>query len=170
MRIVLVHPQIPPNTGNVARLCAATRIPLHLVEPLGFEISDRQLKRAGLDYWEHLDLHLHASLDEALGGIPEERLFFFSKKAEPSYVEAEFGEDCALVFGNETQGLPKRVFERYPQRLWRIPIFHPGVRSLNLSSAVAIAAYEALRQGGKLESLTQSRQDAKKSAKQKKAD
>ncbi len=150
MRIILVHPQIPPNTGNVARLCAATRIALHLVEPLGFEISDRQLKRAGLDYWQHLKLQLHASLEEALSEIPEERLFFFSKKAAPSYVEAEFGEGSALVFGNETQGLPERLFEKHPDRFWRIPIFHPGVRSLNLSSAVAIAAYEALRQTGRL--------------------
>ncbi len=161
MRIVLVHPQIPPNTGNVARLCAATRIGLHLVKPLGFEISDRQLKRAGLDYWEHLKLHQHNSLQEALRGLPEERLFFFSKKAGPSYVEAEFGEDSVLVFGNETRGLPEWVFEKYADRLWRIPIFHPGVRSLNLSSAVAIAAYEALRQTGSLGSFAPRRQDAK---------
>ena len=161
MRIILVHPQIPPNTGNVARLCAATRIPLHLVEPLGFEISDRRLKRAGLDYWEHLQLHRHASLEEALGEVSEERLFFFSKKAGPSYVEANFGEDCVLVFGNETQGLPGGLVEKHPRRFFRIPILHPGVRSLNLSSAVAIAAYEALRQTGRLRGFAPSRKVAK---------
>lgn len=150
MRVVLIEPQIPPNTGNVARLCAATGLPLHLVEPLGFQISDRHLRRAGLDYWEFLDLHLHASLEELLEEIPSAGLRFFSKKAERPFVECCFGADDTLVFGSETKGLPDRLWNRYPESFWRIPIFHPGVRSLNLSSAVSIVTYEALRQQGRL--------------------
>lgn len=150
MRIALIHPQIPPNTGNVARLCAATRTPLHLVRPLGFKISDRHLKRAGLDYWDLLDLTLHDGLESFLAAVRHSSLVFFSKKAGPSYVEADLSGDVTLVFGSETGGLPPVLWERFPQRFWRIPLLHPGVRSLNLSSAVAVAAYEALRQQGRL--------------------
>ncbi|HSR70677.1 MAG TPA: tRNA (cytidine(34)-2'-O)-methyltransferase [Acidobacteriota bacterium] len=152
MRIALVHPQIPPNTGNVARLCAATRTPLHLVRPLGFKISDRHLKRAGLDYWEFLDLIVHDDLESFLAAVPETSLAFFSKKAGPSYVRADLSGDVTLVFGSETEGLPRELWDRFGRRFWRIPLLHPGVRSLNLSSAVAAAAYEALRQQKRLNS------------------
>ncbi|MDA2926521.1 tRNA (cytidine(34)-2'-O)-methyltransferase [Acidobacteria bacterium AH-259-G07] len=151
MHVVLVEPQIPPNTGNVARLCAATQIPLHLVGRLGFRITDRHLKRAGLDYWDCVQIHRHKSIRQFLGGIPPSCLFFFSKKGQESYVNAAFQENDFLVFGSETKGLPAWIFERYPQRIWRIPIFHPEVRSLNLASAVSIVVYEALRQIGKLQ-------------------
>jgi len=147
-KVVLVEPRIPPNTGNVARLCAAVKIPLHLVGPLGFELTDRHLKRAGLDYWDLVDIHRHPCLEDFLSGTPASTLHFFSKKAGPSYVEAQFGlEDC-LIFGSETEGLPEWLFESYRDRFWRIPIFEQGVRSLNLASAVAIVTYEVLRQNG----------------------
>lgn len=150
MQIVLVEPEIPPNTGNVARLCAATQLPLHLVGKLGFQITDRHLKRAGLDYWEWVQVHRHESAQEFFECIPAERLFFFSKRAEETYVNATFHEDDFLVFGGETKGLPQWIFDQYSDRFWRIPIFHRQVRSLNLAGAVSIVVYEALRQMGKL--------------------
>lgn len=150
MNIVLIEPQIPPNTGNIARLCAAVEATLHLVGPLGFRLSDRYLRRAGLDYWEYLRLKRHSSLDEFLEDIPRDQLHFFSKRAHNNYLEASFAADDYLVFGSETAGLPGRLFEEYPERFLRIPVFHPRVRSLNLSSSVAIATYEALRQAGSL--------------------
>ena len=150
MQVVLVEPEIPPNTGNVARLCAATQLPLHLVGKLGFQITDRHLKRAGLDYWEWVQIHRHESAQRFFEGIPTDRLFFFSKRAEKTYVNAAFQENDFLVFGSETKGLPQWIFDRYSDRIWRIPIFHPKVRSLNLAGAVSIVVYEALRQIGKL--------------------
>ena len=152
MQVVLVEPEIPPNTGNVARLCAATQLPLHLVGQLGFQITDRHLKRAGLDYWEWVQIHRHESTQEFFEGISPRRLFFFSKRGEKSYVNATFQENDFLVFGSETKGLPQWILERYSERMWRIPIFHPQVRSLNLAGAVSIVVYEALRQIGKLSS------------------
>ena len=151
MQVVLVEPQIPPNTGNIARLCAATRTPLHLVGSLGFRLTDRHLRRAGLDYWVHVDLHRHVSLQDFLKDLPACRLCFFSKKAKRGYLEAAFREDAYLIFGSETHGLPAWLFQQYPQRFFRIPIFHPGVRSLNLATSVAVALYEALRQTGRLQ-------------------
>lgn len=150
MHVVLVEPQIPPNTGNVARLCAATKITLHLVGELGFEITDRRVKRAGLDYWKHVQIEHHSSLKQFLGGIQATRLFFFSTKGKRSYVQAHFQEEDFLIFGSETSGLPEWILEQYSGGVFRIPILCPGVRSLNLSNAVSIIAYEALRQTGKL--------------------
>jgi tRNA (cytidine/uridine-2'-O-)-methyltransferase len=152
MQIVLVHPQIPPNTGNVGRLCAAVRLPLHLVEPLGFDISDRHLKRAGLDYWEYVQLYRHSSLRHFLEGIPASSLHFFSKKAQVLYTEITYKDGDYLVFGSETKGLPGWLFDTYPGRFRRIPIFEKKVRSLNLSNSVAIITYEALRQLGRCNS------------------
>ena len=126
MQVVLVEPEIPPNTGNVARLCAATQLPLHLVGKLGFQITDRHLKRAGLDYWEWVQIHRHESAQKFFEGIPTDRLFFFSKRAEKTYVNAAFQEDDFLVFGSETKGLPKWIFERYSDRIWRIPNLPPA--------------------------------------------
>lgn len=150
MNIVLVEPRIPPNTGNVARLCAAVEATLHLVGPLGFRLTDRHLRRAGLDYWEHVKLKRHLSLNAFLRDIPTEQLHFFSKKAAKNYLDANFSSGDYLVFGNETAGLPNRLFEVYPERFLRIPIFRPEIRSLNLASSVAIVTYEALRQAGRL--------------------
>ena len=149
--IVLVQPQIPPNTGNIARTCAATGTELHLVGPLGFEISDRYLKRAGLDYWPYVDLHYHDSIDtfqtyhQRCGG----RWIGFSVKGSCSYVRFQFQSDDWLLFGRETTGLPLTVLSACAATLY-IPMSQPGVRSLNLSVSVAVGLFEARRQLGYL--------------------
>lgn len=148
--IVLVEPEIPPNTGNIARLCAATGSALHLVGKLGFAIDDKHLKRAGLDYWGHVDLHRWESLQELRQAFPEGRWWLTSKKAAKSYAEVHFCPGDFILFGKETQGLPDELLGQYPDRTIRIPIFCPGVRSLNLSTAAGIVLYEALRQDGRL--------------------
>jgi tRNA (cytidine/uridine-2'-O-)-methyltransferase len=144
LHVVLVEPQIPPNAGNVARLCAATGCALHLVEPLGFSIDDRALKRAGLDYWPAVDLRVHASLEELLATFPPERMWFLSTRARNAYSDVPFAPGDALVFGKETAGLPAELLERYPERALRIPMRAGLVRSLNLSTAVGIVTYAAL--------------------------
>lgn len=143
LHIVLVEPQIPPNTGNVARLCAATGCALHLVEPLGFSIDDRALKRAGLDYWASLEVVIHPSLAAALAHFAR-RAWFFSTRGGERYDRAEFGFGDALFFGKETEGLPKSLLDDFPARALRIPMRRGAVRSLNLSTSVGIAAYAAL--------------------------
>jgi tRNA (cytidine/uridine-2'-O-)-methyltransferase len=143
-RVVLVEPEIPPNTGSVARTCAATQSPLHLIEPLGFRIDDRSLKRAGIDYWHLVDVHTHPSFDAFVGEYPATRLHFLSSEAERSYLEADFQPGDALVFGKESVGLPRELLKAHPERVWGIPT-SGEVRSLNLSNAVAIVLFEALR-------------------------
>jgi tRNA (cytidine/uridine-2'-O-)-methyltransferase len=149
MQVVLFEPEIPPNTGSVARLCAATLTPLHLIEPLGFKIDDKHLKRAGLDYWEFVDLCVHPSWDDFLRTAAPKKLRFFSKRAAKSYTSVRYSDDDFLVFGPETRGLPQRILNDDPERALRIPMMGAGVRSLNLSNAVSIVLYEALRQLGK---------------------
>jgi tRNA (cytidine/uridine-2'-O-)-methyltransferase len=149
VQIVLFEPEIPPNTGSVARLCAATLTPLHLIEPLGFKIDDKHLKRAGLDYWEFVDLRVHASWQHFLDAAAPENLWFFSKRATKSYTATRYQEEDFLVFGPETRGLPREILDTHPERALRIPMAGAGVRSLNLSNAVSIALYEALRQLGR---------------------
>lgn len=149
MQVVLFEPEIPPNTGSVARLCAATLTPLHLIEPLGFQIDDKHLKRAGLDYWEFVDLQVHKSWDDFLRTAAPKKLLFFSKRAATSYTSVRYSDDDFLVFGPETRGLPLRILDDDPERALRIPMMGTGVRSLNLSNAVSIVLYEALRQLGK---------------------
>ena len=149
MHVVRYQPEIPPNTGSVARLCAATLTPLHLIEPLGFKIDDKHLKRAGLDYWEFVDLHVHNSWEQFLKKRTGKRLLYFSKKAPRSYTQVSFAEDDYLVFGPETRGLPEEWIALNAKRALRIPMMGTGVRSLNLSNAVAIVLYEGLRQLGK---------------------
>lgn len=149
MHVVLYQPEIPPNTGSVARLCAATLTPLHLIEPLGFKIDDKHLKRAGLDYWEFVDLHVHNSWQQFLEKSAGKRLLYFSKKASRSYTQVSFAQDDYLVFGPETRGLPEEWIALNAERALRIPMMGRGVRSLNLSNAVAIVLYEGLRQLGK---------------------
>lgn len=146
LRVVLVEPEIPPNTGNIARMCAATGSELHLVEPMGFTISDAKLKRAGLDYWDSIHPVVHPSLASFLEGRDPARLFLFSTGATRSYLEADYAPGDALVFGAETRGLPDSLLEQFPDRVYGIPIRTDHVRSLNLSSAAAIVVYEALRQ------------------------
>lgn len=145
MHIVLVEPEIPANTGNIARTCAVTGTSLHLVKPLGFSTEDKHLKRAGLDYWHHLDLHYHDSLDELLASYPDKRFWFFTTRTNRSFHKVSYHIDDFIVFGKETAGLPKELLERYPDNCVRIPMLNT-VRSLNLSNSVAIAVFEALRQ------------------------
>jgi len=143
---VLVCPEIPPNTGSIARLCAASGAHLHLVEPLGFELSDKRLKRAGLDYWPSVGLSVHTSFEAIEAIFPRERMVLFSSHATHSYAAEAYAPGTALVFGRETKGLGPELVGRYADRLVWIP-FRPGtVRSINLANAVSIALYEALRQ------------------------
>jgi len=148
--IVLIEPEIPPNTGNIARLSAATGTVLHLVGKLGFSLDDKHLRRAGLDYWDAVDVRRWESLDELQAAYPQGRFWYTSKKARLSYAEAEYRTGDFLVFGKETLGLPEELLERHPDRTIRIPIFSPIVRSLNLSTSAGIVLYEALRQNGRL--------------------
>lgn len=143
--VVLVEPEIPQNAGNIARTCAATGCVLHLVRPLGFEISDKQLKRAGLDYWHLVDVRVHDNIEEIFAAYPQGRYFFFTTKARRTYAEAEYREGDFLVFGKETKGLPEELLVSRPESCVRIPI-RAESRSLNLSNAVAIAVFEGLRQ------------------------
>ncbi|MBM2804634.1 MAG: putative tRNA (cytidine/uridine-2'-O-)-methyltransferase [Deltaproteobacteria bacterium] len=149
MHVVLLEPEIPPNTGSVARLCAATLTPLHLIEPLGFKIDDKHLKRAGLDYWQFVDLQVHKSWNDFLRTAKPARLLYFTKKVERSYTTARYDDQDYLVFGPETRGLPAEMLAANAERLFRIPMMGSGVRSLNLSNAVSIVLYEGLRQLGK---------------------
>lgn len=149
MNVVLLEPEIPPNTGNIARLCAATRSTLHLIEPFGFKLDDKQLKRAGLDYWEHLDWHRWVGWQDFQKQLPAgARLWLVESLGGRHYTEVEYRPDDYLVFGRETAGLPKGILEQYRDCWLRIPMFHAGVRSLNLSNCVALVLYEALRQQG----------------------
>ncbi len=147
LRIVLVHPEIAPNTGNIARLCVCNSLQLHLVHPLGYLISDKTLKRAGMDYWQHLDLVEHQNLDAFLEALPPDaRLRWFSTKSEVAHWDIDYRSDDWLVFGAESKGLPDRLRILHPEGWVQIPMGGGFVRSLNLSSSVAIGAYEALRQ------------------------
>lgn len=152
LRVVLVHPQIPPNTGNVARTCAATGTELHLVGPLGFEISDRYLKRAGLDYWPYVNFHYHDSLDAFKAMYQQQggRWIGFSTSGKYSYVKFQYQADDWILLGSETLGLPSEVLEACHATV-RIPMAQPGVRSLNLSVSAAVGLFEARRQLGYLE-------------------
>ena len=146
LNIVMVEPEIPQNTGNVARTCAATGARLHLVKPMGFEIDDKKLKRAGLDYWHLLDITYYESLDEFMEIHKDDTMFYFTTKAPRAYTEVDFPDDVYLLFGKETKGLPESLLaEHYDDRCVRIPMIDEA-RSLNLSNAVAIATYEFLRQ------------------------
>jgi len=144
--IVLVEPEIPPNTGTTARLCGATDSVLHLVKPLGFSIDDKHLKRAGLDYWEHVKIVYWESFDEFLAAQDERKLYFFTKKTGTPYSSAEFKPGDFLIFGKETKGLPEEVIKLYKDRCYTIPMSNSGIRSLNLANAASIVLYEALRQ------------------------
>jgi len=146
LHVVLVEPEIPQNTGNIARTCAATGSVLHLIGPLGFSIDDKHLKRAGLDYWSLLDVRYYDSYDEFESQNTCENKFFLTTKAKRCYTDADFTQDdCYLVFGKETAGLPKWLLDRNADKCLRIPMIDDA-RSLNLSNSVAIVVYEALRQ------------------------
>ena len=145
--IVLVEPEIPQNTGNISRTCAVTGCRLHLVRPLGFSVEDRQLKRAGLDYWKDLEIFYYDSFEEVEEKHPDSRFFLFSTHAERCYADIEYREGDFLVFGKETAGLGERLLSSHKDMTVRIPM-RPNERSLNLSNSVALAVYEAFRQNG----------------------
>ncbi|NJN30595.1 MAG: tRNA (cytidine(34)-2'-O)-methyltransferase [Synechococcales cyanobacterium RM1_1_8] len=149
LRLVLIQPQIPPNTGNIARTCAATATPLHLVGPLGFEITDRQLKRAGLDYWPHVNLHQHDSIDSFKAVARPGRWIAFSTKGSENYSKFAFQDNDWLLFGCETSGIPPALMEACDARVY-IPMEQKHVRSLNLSVSAALGLFEARRQLGQL--------------------
>jgi tRNA (cytidine/uridine-2'-O-)-methyltransferase len=144
LHVALIQPQIPPNTGNIARLCAATDTSLHLIEPLGFSLDDTELKRAGLDYWHAVDLWVHPDWFAFRDAICRDRCLYFSANAERSFWEAPYEANSCLVFGSETEGMPTRILEKHPERCFTIPMAGP-VRSLNLATAAGIVLYEAIR-------------------------
>ena len=146
IHIVLYRPEIHPNTGNIARLCAANGLPLHIAGEPGFRMDDRSVRRAGLDYWPHVDLRRHADLEELRTRLPESRFFYFSARAERLYTDIYYQTGDCLIFGPETKGLSPELLRENKEHALRIPMKTSHVRCLNLSSSVAIAAYEALRQ------------------------
>jgi len=148
--IVLVEPSIPPNTGNISRLCAATGTKLHLVEPLGFDLSEKQVRRAGLDYWDSVDLTTYPDLDAFFEQNPNGRKYYFSTAGNQSYSEVHYAPGNYLIFGNETVGLPDDLLAAHPEQVCNIPIKLDCVRSLNLSNCAAIVLYEAMRQINRL--------------------
>ncbi len=148
LNLVLVEPEIPPNTGSIARLCGATNTVLHLVHPLGFSTSDKHLKRAGLDYWRFVAIRYWDNFDSFLKATAEERLYFFTTKTPTPYTAARFAPGDYLVFGKETKGLPKEVLNLYQNRCYTLPMANSNIRSLNLAMTAGIVLYEAIRQLG----------------------
>lgn len=152
INVALVEPEIPPNTGNVARLCAATRTPLHIVGVAGFRLDDRAVRRAGLDYWPEVQLSRHRDLDALRVALPASRFVYLTTKARRSYTDWRYVEGDCLIFGRETRGLPEELLRANAPNCVTIPMLNPRVRSLNLATSVAIVLYEALRQTGAFES------------------
>jgi tRNA (cytidine/uridine-2'-O-)-methyltransferase len=150
LNVVLVNPEIPPNTGNIGRLCVAVGARLHLVKPLGFHIDDRSLKRAGLDYWKKLDLVVWETMDDYMDSLKADTVVLTSSKRGELYHSIRYTTEDHILFGSETSGLPARLFNIFPGRIARIPIKLDRVRSLNLSSSAGIIVYEALKQTGTL--------------------
>ncbi len=146
LHIALFEPEIPPNTGNIARLCAATFTDLHIVGVTGFRMDDRALKRAGLDYWNEVKLHRHIDLTDLHAALPESRFLYFTTKTDQIYTNFRFAENDCLVFGPETRGLPEALLNANRERALTIPMANENVRSLNLATSVGIALYEAIRQ------------------------
>ena len=146
LNIVLVEPEIPPNTGSIARLCGATNTTLHLVHPLGFKVDDKHLKRAGLDYWPHVHILHWPNLETFLKKYPETHLYFFTTKSKKPYTKIEHRPGDMLIFERETKGLPEDILALYSERCFTIPMNNPHIRSLNLAMAAGIVLYEAIRQ------------------------
>lgn len=147
MNIVLFEPEIPQNTGNIARTCVVTNTRLHIIQPMGFSLSEKQLKRAGLDYWELLDLEIHEDFQAFENKYQGAKFYFMTTKSEKKYSDIAFDKDCFLIFGKESAGLPAYIHEKYPENRFRIPMINdPKARSLNLANSVNIVLYEALRQ------------------------
>lgn len=148
LNIALIEPEIPPNTGNIARLCAATFTDLHIVGVTGFRMDDRTLKRAGLDYWDDVKLHRHIDLERLYQALPNSRFLYFTTKTEQLYSDWKFKDGDCLIFGRETRGLPEDLLKTNKERCLTIPMPNKNVRSLNLANSVGIVLYEALRQIG----------------------
>ena len=146
IQVALHEPEIPQNTGNISRTCAVTGAGLHLIKPLGFTITDSKLKRAGLDYWNELELYYHDSIEELFARLPDYKFYYFSTKASKCYSDVDYSGKVCLVFGKETKGLPEELLYANPDTCVRLPM-RDGLRSLNLSNTVAVAVYEILRQG-----------------------
>ena len=144
--IILIKPEIPHNTGAIGRLCVGLGCPLHLIRPLGFHLSDEYIRRAGLDYWEHLDVTVHDSWQDFLKHAQPPHIHFLSTKGEKSLYECRFKREDALIFGSESKGLPPEMYKEYAKQLFKIPMPGEHARSINLANAVSIAAYEAFRQ------------------------
>ena len=146
LNIVLMEPEIPNNTGNIGRLALASGSKLHLVKPFGFEITDSRLKRAGLDYWQHLEVIYYENIDDFFNKNPNANMVFLSSHGKQEHWDITYEDDMFLVFGKESKGLPKTITEKYPEKLFKIPLYSNHIRSLNLSNAVSIIIYEGLRQ------------------------
>ncbi|MCF6353356.1 MAG: tRNA (cytidine(34)-2'-O)-methyltransferase [Cyclobacteriaceae bacterium] len=146
LNIVLIEPEIPTNTGNIGRLSLASGSHLHLVKPFGFDIDDKRVKRAGLDYWQHIKLHIYDSVHDFFETHKGQRMAFLSSHGTNDYLSISYSEDMFLVFGKESVGLPKAITDKYSDALFKIPIHSPHIRSLNLANAVSIIVYEGLRQ------------------------
>lgn len=144
--IVLIEPEIPMNTGNIGRLSLATGSTLHLIKPLGFELDDKRVKRAGLDYWKHIDLKIYESTEEFFSENSENKMTFFSSHADRSYWDIEFSEDLFLIFGKESVGLSAEIIDKNMDHLYQIPLYSDHIRSLNLANAVSVVVYEGIRQ------------------------
>lgn len=147
MHIILHQPEIPQNTGNIGRTCAATGTSLHLIEPLGFRLGEKELKRAGMDYWEKLDVHRYMNFEDFIEKNPGAKIWMATTKAKRVYTEAAFGPEDFIMFGKESAGIPEELLTEYEDTCIRIPML-PDIRSLNLSNSVAVVLYEALRQNG----------------------
>jgi tRNA (cytidine/uridine-2'-O-)-methyltransferase len=150
LHVALIEPEIPPNTGNIARLCAATFTPLHLVGRLGFRTDDKAVRRAGLDYWDEVEIHYHLNIEALYEALPGSRFLYFTTKAEREYTSMSYAEGDCLVFGRETRGLPEELLHANWERALTIPMPNRRLRSLNLATAVGIVLYEALRQIGRV--------------------
>jgi len=146
LHVALVEPEIPPNTGNIARLCAATRTALHLVGKLGFRTDDKAVRRAGLDYWSEVEIYYHLNIEALYAALPGSRFMYLTTKAERAYTSFQYAPDDCLVFGSETRGLPEELLRTNWERALTIPMLNPRIRSLNLATSVGIVLYEALRQ------------------------
>ena len=146
LNIVLIEPEIPMNTGNIGRLSLASGSNLHLVKPFGFELSDKRLKRAGLDYWKHISLTIYENYEAFFNSHKDKQMAFMSSHGNKDYLSIKYEDDMFLVFGKESVGLPKSITEEHPNKLYKIPIHSPHIRSLNLANAVSVVVYEGLRQ------------------------
>ena len=154
LNVVLFEPEIPANTGNIGRTCVATDTRLHLIEPLGFRLNEKEIKRAGMDYWEHLDVTRYINFEDFLARNKEAKLYMASTKAQNGYTEVAYEEDCYIMFGKESAGIPEEILKDYKDTSIRIPM-RSEIRSLNLGNSVAVVLYEALRQNGFAEMTTE---------------